>query len=148
MRSWDMDADGLFVHGSLREGGRDRRWLDRTHPEGSCRAWAPGRLFHLAELAEAALLPGPIPPALPPSPGWVLGEFVGFPDPADLERALENLDALQGIPEERQIRTLLPVLLEGGQVYKAWAWVFPVERLPRLEREAIELRDGDWAPYL
>jgi hypothetical protein len=78
----------------------------------------------------------------------VLGEFVGFPDPADLERALENLDALQGIPEERQIRTLLPVLLEGGQVYKAWAWVFPVERLPRLEREAIELRDGDWAPYL
>jgi gamma-glutamylcyclotransferase (GGCT)/AIG2-like uncharacterized protein YtfP len=148
MRSWGMNADGLFVHGSLREGGRDRRWLDRTHPEGTCRAWAPGRLFHLAESDEAALFPGPIPPALPPGLGWVTGEFVGFPDSADLEQALENLDALQGIPEERQIRALLPVLLEGGQVYKAWAWVHAPEALPRLEREAIELRDGDWTPYL
>lgn len=143
-----MDADGLFVHGTLRTGGRDRRWLDRTHPEGHCRAWAPGRLFHLAELGEPALIPSSIPPALPPGEGWVVGEFVGYGDPAELDQALENLDELMGVPEERQIRTLIPVLLEGGQVYKAWVWAFPAEWALRLERESIELRDGDWAPYL
>lgn len=143
-----MDADGLFLYGPLREGGAQHAWLKRTGFEGLCGAWTAGRLFHLAELNAAALVPGTIPDALPPGPGWAFGEFVGYDDEADLEAAVENLDALEGVAEDRTERRLLPVLLEGGQVYKAWAWVHPEDRLPRLEREALELKGGDWKDYL
>ncbi len=78
----------------------------------------------------------------------MVGEFVGYEDLESLEQASENLDALMGAEEERNLRAPVPVILEGGQVYKAWAWVFHVERLPRLEREAVEIPDGDWSPYL
>lgn len=143
-----MEADGLFVHSSLREGGRHWAWLARTQPEGTCRAWTPGRLFHLPQEQEAALVPGPIPQEVPPAPGWVVGAFVGYENDLSLQQALSDLDPLFGVEEERFHRLLLPVLLEGGQIYKAWAWVFHVERLPRLEREAAEILDGDWSPYL
>ena len=143
-----MDADGLFIYGPLREGGAQHAWLKRTGFEGLCAASTPGRLFHLAESNVPALVPGPIPEALPPGPGWVTGEFVGYEDPEALEAALENLDALEGVDEARTERRLLPVLLEGGQVYKAWAWIFPEDRLSRLEREALELKGGDWKDYL
>lgn len=142
-----VDADGLFVYGTLREGGAHRTWLARTHPEGCTRAWAPGRLFHLAA-GYPALVPGPLPPALPPGPGWVCGEFVGYEDGADLDAALADLDPLEGVEEGLFSRELLPVVLEGGQRYLAWGYVFHVERLPRLEREAVELPGGDWADYL
>ena len=102
----------------------------------------------MAELNVPALVPGAIPEALPPGPGWVAGEFVGYEDTEALEAAVENLDALEGVAEERTERRLLPVLLEGGQVYKAWAWVLPPEHLPRLEREALEIKSGDWKAYL
>lgn len=141
-----MHADGLFVHGPLREGGGLHRWLQRTHPEGLCRAWVPGRLFHLAEAGLPALVPGPVPPALPPGPGWVAGDFVGYGDGGELETALADLDALA--TEAGGEARLLPVLLEGGAAYTAWAWVFPVEHLPRLEREALEVPEGDWAAWL
>jgi hypothetical protein len=93
-------------------------------------------------------MPCPPPQTAPPGPGWVVGEFVGYEDPESLQQAVENLDSLLGIEEGRSLRLPVPVLLEGGQVYKAWAWVFHVERLPRLEREAVEILDGDWSPYL
>lgn len=140
--------DGLFVYGSLREGGSRRGWLDRTRPQGRCRAWVPGRLFHLPAADYPALVPGPIPEALPPGPGWVLGDFVGYEDEAELEAAIADLDPLEGVEEELFLRHPLPVLLDGGQIYTAWAYIFPPERLPRLEKEAIELADGDWGPYL
>ena len=143
-----MDADGLFITGPLREGGAQHAWLKRTGFEGLCAAWTPGRLFHLAELNMPALVPGSIPDAMPPGPGWVAGEFVGYEDAEHLDAATENLDALEGVAEERAERRLLPVLLEGGQVYKAWAWVLPADHLPRLEREALELKSGDWKDYL
>lgn len=143
-----MDADGLFLYGPLREGGAQHGWLKRTGFEGLCGAWTAGRLFHFSELNAPALVPGPIPEALPPGPGWVFGEFAGYGDEADLEAAVENLDALEGVAEDRTERRLLPVLLEGGQVYKAWAWIHPEDRLPRLEREAMELKGGDWKDYL
>ncbi|MGH7866254.1 MAG: gamma-glutamylcyclotransferase family protein [Candidatus Dormibacteraceae bacterium] len=143
-----MDADGLFVYGPLREGGAQHAWLKRTGFEGLCGAWTPGRLFHLGELGTPALVPGAIPEALPPGPGWVFGEFVGYDEAEELEAAVENLDALEGTDEERTERRLLPVLLEGGQIYKAWSWVFPEDRLLRLEREGLELKSGDWRDYL
>lgn len=143
-----MEMDGLFLHGRLREGGPDHRWLARTHPQGACRAWTPGRLFHLGDSLEAALVPCPPPEAPPPGSGWVVGEFVGYEDSTSLHQAVENLDALLGAQEERYSRAPIVVMLEGGQIYKAWAWVFHVERLPRLEREAVEIQDGDWSPYL
>ncbi len=142
-----VEADGLFVYGPLRAGGSQHAWLQRTQPEGSTRAWMPGRLFHLPE-GSPALVPGPEPPAPPPGPGWVVGDFVGYGDPADLEAALADLDPLQGVEEDRFSRVLLPVVLEGGHHYHAWAWVFHVERLPRLERGATEVLSGDWGPYL
>lgn len=141
-----MHADGLFVHGPLREGGAQHRWLQRTRPEGLCRAWVPGRLFHLPEAGLPALLPGEIPPALPPGAGWVLGDFVGYGDEAELQAALSDLDALA--TEAGGEARLLPVLLEGGATYTAWAWTFPVEQAARLEKEALEVPGGDWAAWL
>ncbi len=143
-----MDAaDGLFVYGRLRSGGARHAWLQRTHPEGLTGAWAPGRLFHLPT-GDPALVPGPCPADPPPGPGWVRGEFVGYEDELDLEAALADLDPLEGVEEGIFSREILPVRLDGGQAYRAWAHVFHVERLPRLEREATELPGGDWAPYL
>lgn len=142
-----MEADGLFVHGALREGGGQHAWLLRTHPEGLGRAWAPGRLFRLPD-GTSALVPGPLPDTPPPGHGWVRGDFVGYDGPQELALALADLDALEGLEEGRVSRELLTVHLEGGSRYLAWAYLFHVERLPRLEREAVELLDGDWAPYL
>lgn len=143
-----MEPDGLFVYGSLREGGANHGWLKRTNPAGHTRAHVPGRLFHLPAAGLAALLPGAIPGALPPGPGWVTGEFIGYETEEDLESALENLDQLEGLAEGRFERRVVPVLLESGQSYAAWAYVFPLERLARLEREGLELLAGDWSNYL
>lgn len=143
-----MEADGLFVYGTLREGGAHHAWLKRTHPAGLTAAWAPGRLFHLPDAGFPAMIPGPIPPALPPAPGWVVGEFVGYEDEADLDAALTDLDTLEGVAEELFERRLLPVLLTSGQTYVAWVYVFPVDRVGRLEREGVELPFGDWEGYL
>ncbi|MBI3131881.1 MAG: gamma-glutamylcyclotransferase [Acidobacteria bacterium] len=160
-----MQADGLFVYGSLREGGAHHRWVARTHPEGTCRAYAPGRLFHMTGgsisasqasgrtpepsiggAGQPALVPGEIPPALPPGPGWVVGDFIGYEDEAALARALADLDAIAS--EAGAEARLLPVILEGGATYVAWAWTFHMEHLPRLEREATEIPGGDWADWL
>jgi gamma-glutamylcyclotransferase (GGCT)/AIG2-like uncharacterized protein YtfP len=142
-----LAADGLFVYGTLREGGTHHGWLMRTQPEGITGAWMAGRLFHL-EAGYPALVPGPTPEDGPPGPGWVRGDFVGYEDEADLASALEDLDPLEGVEEGLFSRAILPVHLEGGQVYQAWVYLFHVERLPRLEREATELPGGDWALYL
>jgi len=140
-----VTADGLFVYGTLREGGANHAWLLRTHPEGLTRAWVPGRLFHLPA-GYPALVPGPAPGVPPPGPGWVRGDFVGYEDGADLEGALADLDPLEGVEEGLFTREILPVVLEGGHRYHAWVYMFHVERLPRLEREAVEISDGDWTP--
>ncbi|MDR3683392.1 MAG: gamma-glutamylcyclotransferase [Geothrix sp.] len=140
-------ADGLFVYGTLREGGSHHAWLRRTHPEGLTRAWVAGRLFHLPA-GYPALVPEAEPEAPPPGPGWVAGEFVGYEDEADLESALADLDPLEGVEEGLFTREVRPVHLEGGQRYQAWVYVFHVERLPRLQREAVEVPGGDWASYL
>jgi gamma-glutamylcyclotransferase (GGCT)/AIG2-like uncharacterized protein YtfP len=141
------EADGLFVYGTLREGGANHAWLLRTHPEGLTGAWVPGRLFHLPT-GYPALVAGPEPTAPPPGPGWVRGDFVGYEDEHDLASALVDLDPLEGVEEEIFTREVVPAVLEGGQRYQAWAYVFQAERLARLEREATELPEGDWASYL
>ena len=139
-------ADGLFVYGSLREGGLNRAWLLRTHPEGMTLARMAGRLFHLPA-GYPAMVAG-AEPAGPQEPGWIHGEFVGYEDQQDLAAALEDLDALEGVDEGLFSREIRPVVLAGGQRYLAWTYLFHVERLPRLEREAVEVTTGDWAPYL
>ncbi len=78
----------------------------------------------------------------------MVGEFIGYEDEVELESALDNLDQLEGVAEGQFERTMVPVLLENGQTYAAWAYMFPVGRLPRLEREGLELLDGDWGGYL
>ena len=140
-------ADGLFVYGALREGGSKHAWLLRTHLEGLTQAWVAARLFHLPT-GYPALVPGAEPGAPPPGPGWVRGDFVGYEDEGDLESALEDLDPLEGLEEGLFTREVLPVFLEGGHRYWAWVYLFHVERLPRLEREATEVTSGDWASYL
>lgn len=143
-----VESDGLFVYGTLREGGANHAWLKRTNPVGHSRTYTPGRLFHLPGAGLAAMVPGAIPVSLPPGLGWVVGDFVGYEDEVDLESALDNLDQLEGVAEGRFERKVVPVLLESGQTYAAWAYVFPMERLSRLEREGMELLDGDWSRYL
>jgi gamma-glutamylcyclotransferase (GGCT)/AIG2-like uncharacterized protein YtfP len=140
-------ADGLFVYGTLREGGSRHAWLLRTHPEGLTGAWVAGCLFHLPA-GYPALVPGEEPGTSPPGPGWVRGDFVGYEDEAILESALADLDPLESVEEGLFTREVRPVLLEGGHRYLAWVYLFHVERLPRLQREAIEVPGGDWAAYL
>ncbi len=142
-----IPVDGLFVYGTLREGGSHHAWLLRTHPEGWTRAWVAGRLFHLAA-GYPALVPTAEPEQPAPGPGWVWGDFVGYEDEGELDSALTDLDTLEGVEEGLFTRQILPVTLEGGQRYQAWVYLFHVERLPRLEREAVEIQDGDWAAYL
>ena len=143
-----MRADGLFVYGSLRTGGRSHGWIQRTQPEGATAGFTPGRLFHLPALAYPALVPSPEPGGPPPGPGWVTGEFIGYEDESALNSALEDLDQLEDVEGGLFERRLLPVLLDSGHRYHAWVYVFPEDRLPRLEREAIELPGGDWGNYL
>jgi gamma-glutamylcyclotransferase (GGCT)/AIG2-like uncharacterized protein YtfP len=106
-----------------------------------------GRLFHLPA-GYPALVPGPAPADPPPGPGWVRGDFVGYEDEGDLDSALADLDPLEGVEEGLFSRAILPVALEGGPRYQAWVYVFHVERLPRLEKEAVELPRGDWNLWL
>jgi len=143
-----MEADGLFVYGPLRRGGRQHAWLERTEPQGSCRAWVPGRLFHLPLAGFPALVQGPDPGTPPPGPGWVEGEFIGYGDDPELESALADLDQLQDVEGGVFTRRVLPVLLDSGLRYGAWVHLFDPDRLSQLEREAVELPSGDWSPYL
>ena len=71
---------------------------------------------------------------------------MAYGDEAGLSQALADLDALA--TEAGGEARLLPVLLEGGATYTAWVWAFPVEQLPRLEKEALEVPGGDWAAWL
>lgn len=143
-----MTADGLFVYGTLRTGGHNHAWVLRTDPEGLTRAYAPGRLFHLPGAGFPALIPTPEPEGLPPGPGWVTGEFIGYGDEIELESAAADLDALEDVDGGLFERRLMPVVLGSGHRYQAWVYVFPEDRLPRLEREGVELPDGDWRAYL
>ena len=143
-----MEADGIFVYGPLRHGGRSHAWLTRTNPQGSCRAWVPGRLFHLPREGFPALVPGPEPGTPPPAEGWVVGEFVSYGDDGDLEAALADLDQLEDVEGGLFVRRVLPVLLDAGVRYGAWVYLFESDRLLQLERHAVELTQGDWADYL
>lgn len=143
-----MEADGVFVYGSLREGGHNHAWLQRTGPEGATLAFAAGRLFHLPSAGFPAMVATEEPSAPPPGPGWVTGEFAGYEDEEALERALADLDQLEDVEGGLFRRERLPVVLGSGHRYEAWAYVFPADRLPRLEREGVELASGDWNAYL
>jgi gamma-glutamylcyclotransferase (GGCT)/AIG2-like uncharacterized protein YtfP len=137
-----MEADGLFVYGTLRDGGTGHAWVRRTGPAGSTGARTPGRLFHLPSAGFPALVPGP------ESGGWVAGEFLGYEDEADLEAAVQDLDQMEDVAGGLFERRIVPVLLDSGHRYQAWAYVFPEDRRPRLEKEAVELPGGDWRGYL
>jgi gamma-glutamylcyclotransferase (GGCT)/AIG2-like uncharacterized protein YtfP len=143
-----LEADGVFVYGSLREGGRNHGWLLRTNPEGLTRAHVPGRLFHLPGSGFPAVIPAGEPDSPPPGPGWVAGEFAGYEDEAALAGALDDLDQLEDVEGELFQRLVLPVVLDSGHRYGAWVYVFPQDRLGRLEREGVELPGGDWKEYL
>jgi len=143
-----MNADGLFVYGTLQRGGRLRTWLERTNPQGTTGAFAPGRLFHLPSEGYPALVAAPEPDGPPPGPGWVAGEFVGYEDDQELERALADLDPLEDVEGGLFERRVLPIVLESGLRYSAWVYLFPEDRLPTLERVGVELPGGDWGPYI
>lgn len=143
-----MEADGIFVYGSLREGGRNHAWLMRTNPEGLTAAHVPGRLFHLPATGFPAVVALEEPPQAPPGPGWVAGAFAGYEDEAALMSALDDLDQLEDVEGGLFERIVLPVVLDSGHRYGAWVYVFPSDRLPRLEREGVELATGDWKEYL
>jgi len=90
----------------------------------------------------------PEPTGPPPASGWVTGSFIGYADEGALEAALQDLDQLEDVDGGLFERRILPIRLEAGPQYHAWVYLFPEDRLPRLEREAVELAVGDWSPYL
>ncbi len=143
-----MDVTGLFVYGTLRAGGSNHAWLWRTRPQGAAPAWTPGRLFHLPEAGYPAMVCGPAPTALPPAPGWVRGEYVGYEDAQALQGALEDLDVLEDVAGGLFIRYVRPVLLDRGPILAAWVYTFPEERLEVLNKDNIEIMSGDWSPHL
>lgn len=143
-----MEVTGLFVYGTLREGGSNQHWLARTRPEGRTRAWTPGLLFHLPEAGYPALVLTDPPSYLPPGEGWVAGEYVGYEDEASLQAALADLDPLEDVEGGLYFRTVRPVQLESGLILPAWVYAFPDERLAQLRRDAVALPSGDWSPYL
>jgi gamma-glutamylcyclotransferase (GGCT)/AIG2-like uncharacterized protein YtfP len=143
-----VPADGLFVYGSLREGGHSHGWIRRTDPVGTTAAHSPGRLFHLPTAGYPAMVPGPEPESPGPGPGWVTGEFIGYDDELALDNALQDLDQLEGVEDGLFERRILTVLLDSGHRYQAWVYVFPEDRLGRLEKEGVELAGGDWRDYL
>lgn len=143
-----MEADGIFIYGPLRHGGKNHAWLSRTNPQGYCNAWAPGRLFHLPLEGIPALVPGPEPENAPPGPGWVVGEFVGYADEEELEAALADLDQVEDVEGGLYVRRVLPIRLDSGDRYGAWVYLFETDRLIQLEKHAVELFRGDWADYL
>jgi gamma-glutamylcyclotransferase (GGCT)/AIG2-like uncharacterized protein YtfP len=143
-----MEADGIFVYGPLRTGGKQHAWLDRTGPQGFCRAWVAGRLFHLPLGNFPALVAGIEPGTTPPGPGWVMGEFFGYAEEAELDAAMADLDQLQDVEGGLFVRRTLPVILDSGDRYGAWIHVFDSDRLLQLERQAVELPNGDWSAYL
>jgi gamma-glutamylcyclotransferase (GGCT)/AIG2-like uncharacterized protein YtfP len=142
-----LEADGLFVYGSLRAGGHGHGWIQRTGPVGSTPARTPGRLFHLPPVGYPAMVPSPSEPVFP-GPGWVTGEFIGYDDESALHDALQDLDQLEDVEGGLFERRILPVILDSGHRYLAWVYVFPEDRLARLEREGVELPGGDWREYL
>lgn len=144
-----MDADGIFIYGPLREGGRTHGWLQRTEPEGLTSAFTPGRLFHLPDAGfPAMVVQDAEPSAPPPGPGWVEGEFAGYDSEEALDCALGDLDQLEDVEGDLFMRMLVPVVLTSGHRFSAWAYVFSKDRLPRLEREGLELTSGSWKDYL
>jgi hypothetical protein len=94
------------------------------------------------------MVAGQIPLDLPPGPGWVAGEFFGYEDPKALENAAQDLDPLEDADGGLFLRRVVPVLLESGHSYAAYAYVFPEDRIPWLEREGVELAEGDWTAHL
>ncbi len=143
-----MEADGIFIYGTLREGGRNHAWLTRTNPEGTTAAFAPGRLFHLPSAGFPAMVAQDEPEQPPPGPGWVVGDFVGYEDEEALENAVADLDPLEDVEGGLFSRITVPVILDSGHRYAAWVYVFPADRLGRLERDGVELPAGDWKGYL
>ncbi|MDR3672985.1 MAG: gamma-glutamylcyclotransferase [Holophaga sp.] len=143
-----MGPDGLFVYDSLRTGGQRHRWIACTDPAGVTSAWVAGRLFHLPSAGFPALVPAEEPTSPVPGLGWVTGEFIGYEDEQALETAMQDLDQLADVEGGLFERRLLPVVLDSGHRYLAWVYVFDEDRLPRLEREAVELPGGDWGDYL
>jgi gamma-glutamylcyclotransferase (GGCT)/AIG2-like uncharacterized protein YtfP len=73
---------------------------------------------------------------------------VGYEDEESLWAALADLDQLEDVDGGLFQRLVLPVVLDSGHRYGAWVYVFPPDRLPRLEREGVELPLGDWKRYL
>jgi gamma-glutamylcyclotransferase (GGCT)/AIG2-like uncharacterized protein YtfP len=95
-----------------------------------------------------AMVEGVEPLSSPPASGWVTGEFIGYEDDEELESALTDLDQLEEVGQGMFFRKVIPVLLDSGHHYSAWVYLFPKDRLRRLEKEATELPNGDWAAYL
>jgi gamma-glutamylcyclotransferase (GGCT)/AIG2-like uncharacterized protein YtfP len=77
-----------------------------------------------------------------------VGEFVGYEDEEALEAALADLDQLEDVDGDLFQRTVQPVILDSGHRYAAWVYVFPADRLLRLQREGLELPSGNWKMYL
>ena len=75
-------------------------------------------------------------------------EFVSYGDDAELEEALADLDQLENVEGGLFVRRVLPVILDSGIRFGAWVHLFETDRLLQLEKDAVELPQGDWAPYL
>lgn len=129
-----MQADKLFVYGTLRRGYSLHEHLAEGSSRFVGRGRIKGRLYDLGEY------PGAIPVDAPGEE--IAGELYQLGDP---ERQLPKLDELEEFdpakPEQSLfVRRLADVDLDNGQRVKAWVYF-----LPRRPGKARLIAGGDYA---
>jgi gamma-glutamylcyclotransferase (GGCT)/AIG2-like uncharacterized protein YtfP len=123
----------VFVYGTLMQGESRGRLILAAGPLRIVPARTPGRLLDLGDY------PGLIPARR--SGQWVCGEFAEFPA---VESLLTQLDFVEEYSPGEEARSLylrrsVPVVLEDGLEFWAWAYLYNRPYDPR-----CIIRSGDW----
>lgn len=95
-----------------------------------------GRLYHLSY---------GFPAMFDATDGQVFGEVMTFPD---IKNTLARLDRLEGYrpggtSHYVRIKKEISILCDEKQVV-AWAYVYPINRLPEIDRAGLVVPDGQW----
>lgn len=123
---------GLFVYGTLRQGGERHSALTRHGASGGETAWTAGTLLDL----------GPYPGLVADHPqGSVAGELYLAPDPDALFAELDAIETFRGfgVPGSLYRRAVVRVRRPGVDSTLAWTYVYAGSR-----HGTSVIASGDW----